>query len=178
MRDPKASLDRTIRLKLRLIAVERHRDGEPVAQIAASLGVSPGMVYAWIRTCVSQAQSCLASSNGAVLGVAPPDAGFPHKKTLYGMLDCAAPRDYGFDTNLWSRFVVGSFLELNFGISLDKVTVDRLLGTLGFPVDACIRAISIPNWLVRGPGARLNACWNSRNLESGVPIFYSGMKAL
>jgi len=140
MKDPKAALDRTIRSKLRLIAKERHRDGEPVPQIAASFGLSVGTIYAWIRTGVSHPQSPSALNDDADPPALPAEASFAYKQTLYGMMDCAAPRDYGFDTDLWSRFVVCSLLELKFGINLDTVSVDRLLATLGFPVDACIRA--------------------------------------
>ncbi len=140
MKDPKAALDRTIRSKLRLIAMERHRDGEPVPQIAASFGLSVGTIYGWIRTGASHTQSPSALNDDADPPALPAEASFPYKQTLYGMMDCAAPRDYGFDTDLWSRFVVCSLLELKFGINLDTVSVDRLLATLGFPVDACIRA--------------------------------------
>jgi transposase len=140
MKDPKAALDRTIRSKLRLIAIERHRDGEPVPQIAASFGLSVGTIYGWIRTGISHTQSASALNEVADSPALPPEASFPYKQTLYGMMDCAAPREYGFDTDLWSRFVVCSLLELKFGISLDTVSVDRLLANLGFPVDACIRA--------------------------------------
>jgi transposase len=125
---------------LHFIAIERHRDGEPVAEIAASLGVSAGAVYAWIRKHVSQAGSLSGSCHAAEPLAIPHDVSMADKIRLYEMLDCATPRDYGFDTDLWSRFVVSALLELEFGISLDPVSTERLLETLGFPVDACIRA--------------------------------------
>jgi transposase len=133
-------LDRTIRSKLRSIAVERHRDGEPVGAIAASLGVSGSAIYAWIRRGTSQAQYPGRTDAAAATLALASDAGVVDKTQLYNMLDSASPRYYGFDTDLWSRFVVCALLELKFGISLDPVQTETLLQTLGFPVDACIGA--------------------------------------
>jgi transposase len=126
-------LDSETRLRTREIAFERHRDGERIVDIARSLGVDRGTIYEWIRARkyadveVSGAEDSPAA--GGVEGLSE-----EQRLHLLSSLDGNGPRKYGFDTDLWSRYVVGLLIQLQFHVLLEPRYVETMLVGLGFPL--------------------------------------------
>ena len=115
---------------IRLMAVERVRDGERPSCVIASFGFSRTTIYKWL----------IAASKAGV-GVralrSRPATGRPRSLTLrqeqqvFRWINGRDPRQYGLDFGLWTRSVVADLIERKFSVRLGVTAVGELLAKLG-----------------------------------------------
>jgi transposase len=110
-------LDHTTLEAIRLMAVERVREGEAPSSVIASFGFSRTTLYKWLTA---------AAEPGVGQGAlqARPAPGRPRSLTLrqeqqvFGWVNGKDPRQYGLDFGLWTRSVVAELIERKFNIRL------------------------------------------------------------
>ena len=121
--------DRKTKEAIRLMAVERIREGEDVATVMASYGLCRTTGYKW-----------LAKVNGRGRGIrsleARPGSGRKPKLTrtqksqVFRWVNGKNPLQYGFDFALWTREAVRELILQKFQISLSVTSVGSLLAEL------------------------------------------------
>jgi transposase len=115
---------------IRLMAVERVREGERASSVISSYGFNRTTIYKW-----------LAIAFGAGKGVkslrSRPATGRPRtltprqEKQVFALVNGKDPRQYGLDFGLWTRAMVASLIEQKFGVKLGLTAVGELLAKLG-----------------------------------------------
>jgi transposase len=123
------TLDHATLETIRLMAVERVREGEAASAVIASYGFSRTTIYKWL----SAAAKPGAGSRALQARSAP---GRPRRLTprqeqqVFRWINGKDPRQYGLDFGLWTRSVVADLIERKFGIRLGLTAVRALLATL------------------------------------------------
>lgn len=112
---------------IRLMAIERVREGEAPADVIASYGFNRTTIYKWIN----------AAEDGDEALRSTPATGRPRSLTpaqeqqVFRWVNGRNPRQYGLDFGLWTRAIVAQLIEQKFGIKLGLTAVGELLATLG-----------------------------------------------
>jgi transposase len=115
---------------IRLMAVERVRDGESAASVIASYGFSRTTIYKWTKA------SCKPGVGLDAL-LSRPATGRPRRLTprqerqVFRWINGRDPRQYGLDFGLWTRSVVASLIGRKFNLHLGVTAVGGLLANLG-----------------------------------------------
>jgi len=130
MRRDGRGLDHRTLEAIRLMAVERVRDGERPSSVIASFGFNRTTIYRWLEA---------ASKPGiGMWGLrSRPATGRPRSLTprqeqqVFRWINGRDPRQYGLDFGLWTRSVVASLIERQFHIRLGLTAVGELLAKLG-----------------------------------------------
>jgi transposase len=130
MRRDGRSLDHQTLETIRLMAVERVRDGERPSSVVASFGFNRTTIYKWLYA---------ASQPGVGLKAlrSRPATGRPRSLTprqeqrVFRWINGRDPRQYGLDFGLWTRSVVADLIERKFEIRLGVTAVGALLAKLG-----------------------------------------------
>jgi transposase len=115
---------------IRLMAVERVRDGETPSAVIASYGLCRTTIYKWLAA---------ASKPGVGLKAlrSRPATGRPRRLTprqeqqVFHWINGKDPRQYGLDFGLWTRSIVASLIERKFNVRLGLTAVGALLARLG-----------------------------------------------
>lgn len=111
---------------IRLMAIERVREGEAPADVIASYGFNRTTIYKWIN----------AAEDGDETLRSTPATGRPRSLTpaqeqqVFRWVNGRDPRQYGLDFGLWTRAIVAQLIEQKFGIKLGLTAVGELLATL------------------------------------------------
>jgi transposase len=122
-------LDHATLETIRMMAVERVREGEAPAAVIASYGFSRTSIYKWLAA---------AAKPGAGLRAlrARPAPGRSRSLTarqeqqVFRWINGKDPRQYGLDFGLWTRSVVADLIERKFLIRLGLTAVGALLARL------------------------------------------------
>jgi transposase len=115
---------------IRLMAVERVRDGEAPSAVIASYGFSRTSIYRWLKAAARPGVGLRALQ-------ARPAPGRPRSLTprqeqqVFRWINGRDPRQYRLDFGLWTRSVVADLIERKFGIRLGLTAVGELLAKLG-----------------------------------------------
>jgi len=115
---------------IRLMAVERVRDGEKPSAVIASYGLCRTTIYKWLAA---------ASKPGVGLKAlrSRPASGRPRRLTprqeqqVFRWINGRAPRQYGLDFGLWTRSIVADLIARKFDVKLGLSAVGALLARLG-----------------------------------------------
>ncbi len=115
---------------IRLMAVERVRDGEAPSAVIASYGLCRTTIYKWLAA---------ASKPGVGLKAlrSRPTTGRPRRLTprqeqqVFRWINGKDPRQYGLDFGLWTRSIVASLIDQKFNVSLGLSAVGAMLARLG-----------------------------------------------
>jgi transposase len=113
---------------IRLMAIERVREGESPADVIASYGFNRTTIYKWLNGAARSGDEALRST---------PATGRPHRLTpaqeqqVFRWVNGRDPRQYGLDFGLWTRAIVAQLIEQKFGIKLGLTAVGKLLAKLG-----------------------------------------------
>jgi len=124
------SLDHRTLETIRLMAVERVRDGERPSSVIASYGFSRTTIYKWL-------EAASRPGAGATALLSRPATGRPRSLTprqeqqVFRWVNGKDPRQYGLGFGLWTRRVVADLIERKFDIRLGVTAVVELLGKLG-----------------------------------------------
>src|SRR6202042_2208508 len=136
------SLDHRTLEAIRLMAVERVRDGERPSSVIASFGFHRTTIYQWL--------SAVAKPGGLTALHSRPATGRPRSLTphqeqqVFRWINGCDPRQYGLDFGLWTRSVVADLIERKFAIRLGVTAVGELLAKLGLtPQSRCNALTSV-----------------------------------
>ena len=115
---------------IRLMAVERVRDGEAASAVIASYGFSRTSIYRWLKAAAKPGVGLRALRARRAGG--RPRSLTPHQeRQVLRWVNGKDPRQYGLDFGLWTRSTVAALIERKFAIPLGLTAVGELLAKLG-----------------------------------------------
>lgn len=122
--------DRKTKAALRILAVQRIRDGEPVKAVMESLGLCRTTFYKWCpRISDDQpiAESLAMRTGGGRPGKLSPE----QKQQVFQWVNGKNLFQYGFDFGLWTRQIIRELILQKFSITLSISSVGKLLAEIG-----------------------------------------------
>lgn len=124
--------------EMRVLAVERMKEGERPAVVASSFGLN----RSWAYKCQAFVRGRGADSGPCAR---PKGTGRPRKLTpaqerqVFRWVNDKRPDQYGFDFGLWTRQIVQELLLSRFGASLSLASIGGLLARLGLSAQKPLR---------------------------------------
>ena len=115
---------------IRLMAVERVRDGERASAVIASYGFNRTTIYKWLSVAGAAGTDVKALLSRPATG-RPRTLSPRQEQQVFRWINGRDPRQYGLDFGLWTRSIVASLIEQEFGIHLGLTAVGELLAKLG-----------------------------------------------
>jgi transposase len=116
--------------EIRLMAIERVRDGERASEVIGAYGFNRTTIYKWI-------QASLRPGIGVKALRSRPATGRPRSLTprqeaqVFRWVNGRDPRQYGLDFGLWTRAVVAELVKQKFDVTLGLTAIGELLAKLG-----------------------------------------------
>jgi len=115
---------------IRLMAVERVRDGERASAVISSYGFNRTTIYKWLAVASIPGKGLKALRSRPATG-RPRTLTPRQEKQVFTWVNGKDPRQYGLDFGLWTRAMVASLIESKFAIQLGLTAVGELLAKLG-----------------------------------------------
>lgn len=115
---------------IRLMAIERVREGERPADVIASYGFNRTTIYKWLSAANKPGVGIKALRSTPATG-RPPTLTPTQERQVFRWVNGRDPRQYGLDFGLWTRAIVAQLIEKKFGVSLGVTAVGTLLAKLG-----------------------------------------------
>ena len=135
--------------KIRLMAVQRVKEGETPSVVIRSFGLGRTSIYRWLTAERTHGATGLA----ARAHPGRPPALTPRQKVRVRQWICGKdPRQYGFDFGLWTRNIVSVLIREKLGVILGLTAVGRLLHEVGITPQKPLRRayerdpVSIEHW--------------------------------
>ena len=114
---------------IRLMAVERVRDGETPSSVIASYGFCRTTIYKWLAAASKPGVGLKALHSRRAAG-RPRRLTSRQEQQVFRWINGKDPRQYGLDIGLWTRSIVASLIERKFKIRLGLTAVGALLARL------------------------------------------------
>jgi transposase len=124
------TLDRQTQEAIRLMAVERVREGEPAATVIEAYGFNRTTIYKWIKAALQPGVGVRALRSTKATG-RPRSLTPAQERQVFRWINGRDPRQYGLDFGLWTRAVVVELIDKKFGVRLGLTAVGELLAKLG-----------------------------------------------
>jgi transposase len=124
------NLDHQTLEAIRLMAIERVREGEAPSAVIASYGFSRTTIYKWINAAAKPGLGVKALRSRKASG-RPPRLTPRQEQQVFRWINGHDPREQGLDSGWWTRTVVASLIACKFGIQLGRTAVGDLLAKLG-----------------------------------------------
>lgn len=121
--------DRKTKETIRLMAVERIREGEEVATVMASYGLCRTTGYKWLAKASGRGRG-IRSLEARQGSGRKPKLTRAQKSQVFRWVNGKNPLQYGFDFALWTREAVRELILQKFLISLSVTSVGSLLAEL------------------------------------------------
>jgi len=115
---------------IRLMAVERVRDGEKPSSVVASFGFNRTTIYKWINAAEKPGEGLKALRSRPATG-RPRSLSPRQEQQVFRWINGRDPRQYGLDFGLWTRSMVANLIEQKFHVRLGVTAVGELLAKLG-----------------------------------------------
>jgi len=115
---------------IRLMAIERVREGERAADVIASYGFNRTTIYKWIAAAFKPGVGIKALHAKPATG-RPRTLSPAQERQVFRWINGRDPRQYGLDFGLWTRAIVAQLIEKKFDIRLGVTAVGELLAKLG-----------------------------------------------
>jgi transposase len=115
---------------IRLMAVERVREGERAAEVIESYGFNRTTIYKWIKAAFRPGVGIKALRSTKATG-RPRSLSPGQERQVFRWINGRDPRQYGLDFGLWTRTVVAELIGKKFGVHLGVSAVGELLAKLG-----------------------------------------------
>lgn len=121
-------ISRGARETIRMMAVQRVKEGEKPSDVIKSFGLCRTTIYLWLRA---------AEKGGKAALRARKHPGPPHKlsrearRQVYHWVCGKDPRHYNFDTGLWTRQIVAELIQRKTRKKISVPTAGRLLHEIG-----------------------------------------------
>jgi len=116
--------------EIRLMAVERVREGARAAEVIEAYGFNRTTIYKWLKATLRPGMGTKALRSTKATG-RPRTLTPAQEKQVFRWINGRDPRQYGLDFGLWTRAVVAELIEKKFGIRLGVTAVGALLAKLG-----------------------------------------------
>jgi transposase len=128
-RDGRA-LDHQTLETIRMMAIERVREGERPSDVIAGYGFNRTTIYKWIQAALQPGVGMRALQSKPATG-RPRTLTAAQERQVFRWINGRDPRQYGLDFGLWTRAVVVQLIEQKFGIQLGLTAVGEMLAKLG-----------------------------------------------
>ena len=115
---------------IRLMAVERVREGESASKVIEAYGFNRTTIYKWLQAALRPGLGIRALRSTKATG-RPRSLTPTQEKQVFRWVNGRDPRQYGLDFGLWTRAVVVELIEKKFGIRLGLTAVGELLAKVG-----------------------------------------------
>ncbi len=124
------TLDHATLETIRLMAIERVREGESPATVIASFGFNRTTIYKWIKAATQPGVGIKALRSTKATG-RPRTLTATQESQVFRWVNGHDPRQYGLDFGLWTRRVVAELVARKFGVNIGVTAVGELLAKLG-----------------------------------------------
>jgi transposase len=124
------TLDHATLETIRLMAIERVREGESPARVIASYGFNRTTIYKWIHAALQPGVGTRALRSTKATG-RPRTLTGAQERQVFRWVNGRDPRQYGLDFGLWTRAVVAELIAQKFGVTIGVTAVGELLAKLG-----------------------------------------------
>ena len=104
------TFDRKTLESIRLMAVERVREGERSSSVIASYGFNRTTIYKWLAVASDRGKGLKALRSRPATG-RPRTLTPRQEKQVFSWVNGKDPRQYGLDFGLWTRAMVASLIE-------------------------------------------------------------------
>jgi transposase len=115
---------------IRLMAVERVREGERASSVISSYGFNRTTIYKWLAVVSSPGKGLNALRSRPATG-RPRTLTPRQEKQVFAWVNGKDPRQYGLDFGLWTRAMIASLIEQKFAVKIGLTAVGELLAKLG-----------------------------------------------
>jgi transposase len=115
---------------IRLMAVERVREGERASTVISSYGFNRTTIYKWLAVVSTPGKGVKALHSRPATG-RPRPLTPRQEKQVFGWVNGKDPRQYGLDFGLWTRAMIASLIEQKLAVKLGLTAVGELLAKLG-----------------------------------------------
>ena len=116
--------------QIRMMAVERVREGESAAKVIEAYGFNRTTIYKWLSAVLQPGVGIKALRSTKATG-RPRSLTPAQERQVFRWINGRDPRQYGLDFGLWTRAIVVELIEKKFGITLGVTAVGALLAKLG-----------------------------------------------
>lgn len=124
------TVDRATLETIRLMAIERVREGEAPTAVIASYGFNRTTIYRWMKAALQPGVGIKALRSTKATG-RPRTLTPAQERQVLRWVNGRDPRHYGLDFGLWTRRVVVELIAQKFGVTLGVTAVGELLARLG-----------------------------------------------
>jgi transposase len=124
------TLDHQTLETIRLMAVERVREGERAAEVIEAYGFNRTTIYKWLKAAFGPGGDIKALRSTKATG-RPRSLSPAQERRVFLWINGRDPRQYGLDFGLWTRKVVAELIQKKFGVHLGVSAVGELLAKLG-----------------------------------------------
>ena len=124
------TLDHQTLETIRLMAIERVREGERPSEVIEAYGFNRTTIYKWINTAFGSRAGISALRSTKATG-RPRSLTPAQERRVFRWINGRDPRQYGLDFGLWTRSVVAELIEKKFRVHLGVSAVGELLARLG-----------------------------------------------
>ena len=124
------TLDHKTLEEIRLMAVERVREGEKPSEVISAYGFSRTAIYKWLKASSGRGKGLKALRATRGTG-RPRTLSAAQERQIFRWINGRDPRQYGLDFGLWTRAIVVTLIEQKFGVRLGVTAVGALLAKLG-----------------------------------------------
>jgi len=120
------SFDHKALEEIRLMAVERVREGEPPSKVIEAYGFNRTTIYKWLNAALRPGVGIKALRSAKATG-RPRTLTPAQERQVFRWVNGCDPRQYGLDFGLWTRAVVAELIEQKFGVKVGVTAVGELL---------------------------------------------------
>ena len=114
---------------IRLMAVQRVREGEKPSAVINSFGFCRTTIYRWMRAAKRPGVGIKALASTKAAG-RPRTLSAQQEQQVFRWINGRDPRQYGLDFGLWTRVIVADLIGRKFGTKLGVTAVGGLLAKL------------------------------------------------
>jgi len=114
--------------EMRVTALQRMREGESPAAVAASFGLHRGWAYKVLHKAKGRGRQALLSTKGTGR---PRTLTAAQERQVFRWVNGKNPRQYGFDFGLWTRQIVRDLVARKFSVTLSLASIGALLARVG-----------------------------------------------
>ncbi len=115
---------------IRLMAIERIREGERASEVIEAYGFNRTTIYKWIKAAFRPGVGIKALRSTKATG-RPRSLTAAQEQRVFRWINGRDPRQYGLDFGLWTRAVVAELIGKKFGVHLGLTAVGEMLAKLG-----------------------------------------------
>jgi transposase len=124
------TLDHSTLETIRMMAVERVREGEPPSEVIASYGFHRCTIYRWLTTARGRGHGLHALAARPATG-RPRTLTARQERQVFHWINGKNPQQYGFDFGLWTRQIVRELIAQRFSVRLSLASIGALLARQG-----------------------------------------------